>query len=815
MPSLPAVFVELKATTSQFTSQFGEAKKTVDDFTKSSTTGLQKMEQVGKVAFLGLAGAATAFGGLAVKAALDGQQAHAQLVQAVQNSGTAFSSVSPAVEEMSGKFAKLGYENDQVEAALARMVQATGDTKLSMSEMGLAADIARARNMDLTEVSGDLGKVLAGNMRGMMAFGLTTKDAAGNTLTAAQAVAELNGRFGGAAQADANTYAGQMRKLNAEYKNTQEAIGNMLLPALASLAGGAADALGWLDKHREVALGLGAVIAGPLVGAMSAYIAKQAVAFTLGTVDTVKKIGGAIMTVLVPATEAEEGALTGAATAEAFLTGGLSIIAGAAAIAGVAFLNHSSASKTAAAGMDGAADSAGGLSTAEADLGDETDTTTGTLKAQADLLKQLNGDTNAQQSEVLKLIGDQNSLDGATRKLKESTGANSEVTKQAAQHAKDLKQATADLKRANDDVTTAIDKQATAQAALNKLLAPQPLQKITDAADAHEAANDRLTRANIDVKDKTNDLTAAIAQYGAGSAEATLAQLDLNGALREVHTAQEDVDTTTQALGESQRQTVGTTEQITQANKDLTTANNDVTTAQDKQKEAQTNLNTVLANRGAVEAAKTDTQNLAQNTLAWQQATAQLNTDWGTLQGTLAANPGLRDQLVSQIKTLKESLPKGADTSAINTLLDKLTNWGTTLSKTAAPGSLLEAIMQGKPLFGNTPAGAGPGGGGPSLESLITGGISIAGGAAEGAVVQARPGGRLMLTAEAGRDEAILPLPDNWRAAGLGAASGGGVSIGAVTIVVAAGNYDENALADKVRDKLLALGRNNVNVGLS
>ena len=45
------------------------------------------------------------------------QQAHAQLVQAVQNSGTAFGSVSGQIDAMSERFAKLGYENDEVEAA--------------------------------------------------------------------------------------------------------------------------------------------------------------------------------------------------------------------------------------------------------------------------------------------------------------------------------------------------------------------------------------------------------------------------------------------------------------------------------------------------------------------------------------------------------------------------------------------------------------------------------------------------------------------------------------------------------------------------
>lgn len=804
MPTLPAVFVELRATTEQFRSQLGEAQKTVKNFSDQSSTGMEKMQSVGKVAFAAVAGAAVAFGAIAVKAALEGEAAHALLVQAVQNSGTAFESVGGQVEDMSGRFAKLGFENDQVEAALARLVQSTGNVSGAMQNMGLVADFARARHIDLETAATAVGKVMNGNVGALSRLGISTKDAAGNTLSAAEALKMLNERFGGAAQAQANTYAGRLQAMNAEWHNMMETLGNALLPTLASVAGAVTDVVGWFDRHRSVVAALAITIGGPLVLAMSAYVAHATLAFG----ETIyNAVAGLINVVrgLVPVLGAAEAEMTGMAVAESIVTFGVAALAGAAALAAIHFGSHAAATKEAGSAAEGTAGAVEGLAGAEGELGDETDSTTGSMSAQSTLFKQLNNDANAQQSEVLKLIGDQNSLDSATKKLTESTGKHTHATEQATQHTKELKAANEELKRADDAVREAVEKQTKAQEKLNNLLKPQKPENIQAAADAHEAANDRLTRANIDVTDKQNAYNTAVAQYGPNSREAVLAGLDLNAALREVNDATRDVETTTQELGDAQRQTIGTTDEITEATGELNTATGDVTTAQGKQKEAQTNLNEVLANRGAIDAAKQDAADLATNTNAWLTATTALNTDWGKLETLIGAHPELRDQLVTQVTNMKNNLPKGADTKPLDDLLTKLNGVDINKLNALALGGMSLAGWQSHE--GNRPTTGTPG---PTLEEIITGGLASP--AAEGAIVQARPGGTLMLVGEGGRDEAIAPLPDNWRADSV-ASGPGGVTIGSVTIVVQ-GSTDIEATANRVRDKLLLVGRNNDGVGL-
>lgn len=649
MPSLPAVFVELKATSTQFTAAMqaaqAELKKTAD----TSQSAMDRMANVGKIAFAGLAAAAVGFGAVAVKAALDGQQAHAQLVQAVSNSGAAFSSVGGAVDDMSSRFAKLGFENDQVEAALTRMVTASGSTKTALDNMGLAADLARARHISLEDAAGALGKILAGNMRGMTAFGLATKDAAGNTLTAAQAIAELNERFGGAAQANAGTYAGKLQALNAEYHNMVEAIGNMLLPVLADMAGRVADVVGWFDRHRAAALVLAGIISGPLVVAMSAFIAKQAVAFTLSTIDTVKRVGGAIMSFLVPATEAEAAALTVAATAESILTFGLAAIAGAAAIAGIAALNHASANKDVAATAGDAQGAVEGLTGGEGALGASAGTTTAVLKQQAGLFEQLSGDFDAQGSEILKLIGDQQTLDRASQTLAGSTKTNTQAQK-------DAKTAAENLGVAQKKLTDATDAYNKLQAGVGQAISKD-----------HVSLQHNLTQAQLNNEEAQRKVTDAVAEYGAGSFEARQANLDLESSYIDLSSAQEAMGHEGEAAWSA----------VNDAQQKVADAKQGVQDALDKQLDAVTKL-------------KQPSADVASNTLAWQQAQAALNTDWAKFNTMLQDHPEIRDQLVSQVKLMKDNMPKGGDTKPLNDIL-------TMLSQPLPPKSLGAAFFDPAP----------------------------------------------------------------------------------------------------------------------
>jgi hypothetical protein len=775
---MPAVFVELKATTSEFTAKMKDAQAEIKKTADTAQSNSDRMAQVGKVAFAGLAAAAVGFGAIAVKAALEGQQAHAQLVTAVQNSGTAFASVGGQVEEMSGRFAKLGFENDQVDAALARLVQSTGNVSASMREMGLVADFARARHIGLEEAATVVGKVMNGNMTVLQRMGIATKDAAGNTLTAAAALQMLSERFGGAAQANASTYAGKLQALNAEWHNMVEQVGNMLLPVLANVAGKMADVAGWFDQHRQAALILAGIIGGPLVIALNAFIAKQTVAFALSTVETVKKIGAAIMTLLVPATEAEEVALTGAATAEAFLTAGLSVAAGAVAIAGVAFLNHAAANKDVASTAGDAQGAVDGLTGGETALGGVTSTTTSALKTQSDLFSQLNGDFDAQGSEILKLIGDQQSLDRASKALGDTTKANTQAQK-------DAKTAADNLGKAQKTLNEATDTYNKLQAGVGQAISKD-----------HVSLQHNLTQAQLSNEEAQKKVTDAVLQYGEGSFEARQANLDLESSYITLQDAQGAMGTEGEAAWKA----------VDDAQQKVVDAKAAVQDALDKQLDAVTKM-------------KQPSADVAANTLAWQQAQNTLNTDWGAFNKMIEDHPEMVATLAGQVQQMKNNLPKGADTKPLDDIL-------TMLSRPLPPKSLAAAFFDSAP----------PDSGITQLARLIAPpGVtnpSLTGGGLLGITGSAGP------PAPAGTAPAFsLPAFGAPRAAGGPVLPGGTYLVGengpeylrmgsnSGTVIPGAGGInvqiningysgDKRELALAVRDELINVGRNLVGVGL-
>lgn len=772
MASLPSVFVELKATTSEFTAKMKDAQAEIKKTADTTQAATDRMAQVGKVAFAGLATAAVAFGAIAVKAALEGQQAHAQLVNAVQNSGTAFASVGGKVDEMSGKFAKLGYENDAVEAALARLVQSTGNVAGAMREMGLVADFARARHIDLEQAATVVGKVMNGNVTALAKLGFATKDAAGNVLTASQALQMLSERFGGAAQANAGTYAGKLQALSAEWHNMVEVVGNMLLPVLANVAGRMADVAGWFDQHRQVALVLAGVIGGPLVIALNAFIAKQTVAFALSTVETVKKIGAAIMTFLVPATETEAVALTTAATAEAFLTAGLSVAAGAAAIAGVAFLSHAAANKDVASSAGDAHGAVDGLTGGESALGGVTSTTTSALKAQSDLFSELSGDFDAQGSEILKLIGDQQSLDRATKTLAGSTTANTQAQK-------DAKTAADNLGKAQKTLNEATDTYNKLQAGVGQAISKD-----------HVSLQHNLTQAQLSNEEAQQKVTDAVRDYGEGSFEARQANLDLESSYMTLQDAQD-------AMGHVGEEAWS---KVDDAQQKVVDANAAVQDALEKQRDAVSKL-------------KQPSADVAANTLAWQQAQNTLNLDWDKFNKMIEDHPEMVSTLAGQVKQMKENLPKGADTKPLDDILTMLArplppksfaaalfdsappdSGAAQLAMLLAPPGVTNPALTGGGLLGilGSAGPPAPAGTGPAFSMPAFGAPRAAGG-------PALPGGTY-LVGEDGPE--YLRMGSN---SGTVIPGAGGIN---VEININGYNGDKRELALAVRDELINVGRN-------
>src|SRR5690349_2283280 len=103
------LLVRIVGETGDLDRKLAETAHKLGKFGQSGDSAGKKLAGLGKIAAAGIAGAAVAVGGVAIKAALEGQQAHALLVNAVKNSGHAFKDFGDAVDGQSEKLAKFGF----------------------------------------------------------------------------------------------------------------------------------------------------------------------------------------------------------------------------------------------------------------------------------------------------------------------------------------------------------------------------------------------------------------------------------------------------------------------------------------------------------------------------------------------------------------------------------------------------------------------------------------------------------------------------------------------------------------------------------
>lgn len=193
-----------------------------------------------------------------------------RLEQITKNIGGNFEELQGQVDAADARLAKFGFTSADTEGALASLETATRNPTRAFKDLGLAADIARGRNISLEESVRILQRVETGHVTMLSRLGIQTKDAAGNTLTMAEALRMLAQTYGGAASRYAGSFAGKQAAVTAELKNAAAQIGIALLPAAVDFARALQhdvlppliSSAQWLDRNRKIIEPLVKVVIG-------------------------------------------------------------------------------------------------------------------------------------------------------------------------------------------------------------------------------------------------------------------------------------------------------------------------------------------------------------------------------------------------------------------------------------------------------------------------------------------------------------------------------------------------------------------------
>jgi hypothetical protein len=180
--------------------------------------------------------AAIAIGIEGVKAAIADEKAQTQLALALENATGATQAQIKATEDSILQMSlATGVADDELRPALGRLVRSTGDVSKAQDLLSTALDISAATGKPVEAVANSLAKAYDGNTAALGKLGVGLSTAELKTMSFEQVQGRLTELFGGAAAANANTYAGQIARVQVAFDEAKETLGTALLPILDKL----------------------------------------------------------------------------------------------------------------------------------------------------------------------------------------------------------------------------------------------------------------------------------------------------------------------------------------------------------------------------------------------------------------------------------------------------------------------------------------------------------------------------------------------------------------------------------------------------
>lgn len=222
----------------------------VDNLRKNLSSGSQEVEgfgakvsDFGKKAAAAFAVAATAAAAYATKLAVDGvkaaiedEAAQARLATTLENvAGATQATIAQTEQYILKTSLATGVSDNQLRPSLERLARATNDVGEAQRLNNLALDIAIGTGRSLESVSAALARAYDGNNSALSRLGIGLSAAELKSMSFDDITKQLANTFGGQATIQANTYAGQMQRLNVAFDEAKETVGVYILQALTPL----------------------------------------------------------------------------------------------------------------------------------------------------------------------------------------------------------------------------------------------------------------------------------------------------------------------------------------------------------------------------------------------------------------------------------------------------------------------------------------------------------------------------------------------------------------------------------------------------
>lgn len=273
---LPPAIIEIKAVADEAIAKFkavnNELEKMEGQAQKAggSVDNMQKASRVATAALIGMGTAFAGFAAIGLKEAEQTEQAFNKLGVTLSNLGINTEKNRKQIENLASSYIKLGFADDIAATAFNKLLIATGDVNKSQEMLALSADLARVKNIGLTDAASILAKASQGSARAFKEMGISIDTTIPKSEGIAKAFDQLEQKIGGQAVAYTKTFKGQLAVLKETFLDNAETIGQALLPYLTRLVQAFASGIDFVKRNAQAFKLFGGIIVG-LTIAIASY----------------------------------------------------------------------------------------------------------------------------------------------------------------------------------------------------------------------------------------------------------------------------------------------------------------------------------------------------------------------------------------------------------------------------------------------------------------------------------------------------------------------------------------------------------------
>ena len=155
----------------------------------------------------------------------------AQIKQNINNAGLSFDDLSGKLKVYSDAAIQMGFDDEETALSVSKLTLITHDYNQALQLNQLAMDLARSKNISLTDASHAIALVTQGNTRALKDYGIEMSE----TASIADVLNLAQQKVGGSAAAFADTTAGKLQTLQQQWDNIKQTVGDELMPTLMDL----------------------------------------------------------------------------------------------------------------------------------------------------------------------------------------------------------------------------------------------------------------------------------------------------------------------------------------------------------------------------------------------------------------------------------------------------------------------------------------------------------------------------------------------------------------------------------------------------